>query len=158
MNEVRIGLIGSGYMGRTYAECLKRYTTGGRLTAIWGGKRAEKLAADYGVACAADLPALLARPDVDAVLIASPHSVHLEQTRLAAAAGKHVLVEKPMALNGTECFAMIEACRKAGVVLSVIQTVRFRGSVARGKRLIDEGRIGKVRMIDLRTLFEFIPI
>lgn len=158
MDEVRIGMIGSGYMGRSYAECLKRYTTGGRMTAVWGGSRAEKLAADYGAACAADLPALLARPDVDAVLIASPHSVHLEQTRLAAQAGKHVLVEKPMALNRAECDAMIEACRAANVVLSVIQTVRFRGSVARAKRLIDEGKIGAVRMIDLRTLFELIPI
>jgi predicted dehydrogenase len=92
------------------------------------------------------------------VLIASPHSVHAEQTRLAAEAGKHVLVEKPMALNGAECDVMIDACRKANVTLSVIQTVRFRGTVARARRLIDEGRIGAVRMIDLRTLFEWVPI
>jgi predicted dehydrogenase len=53
---------------------------------------------------------------------------------------------------------MIAACQSAGVTLSVIQTVRFRGTVARAKRLIDAGRIGAVRMIDLRTLFEWVPL
>src|SRR5207248_3814615 len=95
--------------------------------------------------------------DVDAVLVASPHSAHLEQVTRAAKAGKHVLVEKPMGLNTGECDAMIRACRDAGVVLSVIQTVRFRGTVARAKRMIQEGRIGAVRMIELRTLFEWVP-
>jgi predicted dehydrogenase len=157
MNTVRIGMIGSGYMGRTYAECIRRHTTHATLAAVAGGSRAPKLAADYEVPCAASVPELLARKDVDAVLIASPHSTHLEQVKRAAQAGKHVLVEKPMALNRAECDAMIAACQSAGVVLSVIQTVRFRGSVARAKRLIDEGRIGAVRMIDLRTLFEWVP-
>ncbi len=154
---LRIGLVGSGYMGRSYAECLKRYTTHGKLTAVTGGKRAPQLAADYEAACVKDLDELLARKDVDAVLVATPHSGHLAQVTQAARAGKHVLVEKPMALNPAECDAMIAACREAAVTLSVIQTVRFRGTVARAKRLIQEGRIGPVRMIDLRTLFEWVP-
>jgi predicted dehydrogenase len=158
MDTVRMGMIGSGYMGRSYAECLKRYCTGGKLTAVYGGSRAPKLAADYDAAHAARLEELLGRQDVDAVLVASPHSAHLGQVTQAAKAGKHVLVEKPMALNTAECDAMIRACRDAGVVLSVIQTVRFRGSVARGKRLIAEGRIGAVRMIELHTLFEWVPV
>ena len=69
-----------------------------------------------------------------------------------------MLVEKPLALNTAECDAMIAACRTAGVTLSVIQTVRFRGTVARGKRMIDQGRIGPVRMIRLSTLFPWVPI
>lgn len=158
MDTVRIGLIGSGYMGRSYAECVKRYTTGGKLTAITGGKRGPKLAADYEVPLMDDLPALLARDDVDAVLVATPHTAHLSQVTAAAAAGKHVLVEKPMALNAGECDEMIAACKKSKVTLSVIQTCRFRGTVARAKKLVDEGRIGKVRMIELRTLFEWVPI
>jgi myo-inositol 2-dehydrogenase/D-chiro-inositol 1-dehydrogenase len=158
MDTVRIGMIGSGYMGRTYAECLKRYCTGGKLTAVFGGSRAPQLAVDYEAAHAASLPDLLARKDVDAVLVASPHSAHLSQVTAAAMVGKHVLVEKPMALNTAECDAMIRACRDARVVLSVIQTVRFRGSVARGRRMIAEGRIGAVRMIELHTLFEWVPV
>ncbi len=158
MDTVRIGMIGSGYMGRSYAECLKRYTTHGQLTAVFGGSRAPKLAADYGAASVDDLDALLARPDVDAVLVASPHSAHVSQVMRAARAGKHVLVEKPMALDTAECDAMIGACHTASVTLSVIQTVRFRGTVARAKKLIREGRIGEVRMIELRTLFEWVPL
>jgi myo-inositol 2-dehydrogenase/D-chiro-inositol 1-dehydrogenase len=154
---LRIGLVGSGYMGRSYAECLKRYTTDGKLTAITGGKRAPQLATDYEAAFARDLDELLTRKDVDAVLVATPHSGHLAQVTQAARSGKHVLVEKPMALNPAECDAMIAACRQAGVTLSVIQTVRFRGTVARAKRLIQEARIGAVRMIDLRTVFEWVP-
>jgi predicted dehydrogenase len=145
-------------MGRSYAECLKRYTTHGKLTAVFGGSRAPGLALDYGAAHVESFDALLARPDVDAVLVASPHSAHVSQVTAAARAGKHVLVEKPMALDAKECDAMIAACRDAGVTLSVIQTVRFRGTVARGKRLIQEGRIGAVRMIELRTLFEWVPL
>jgi predicted dehydrogenase len=158
MNTVRIGLIGSGYMGRSYAECLRRYTTHGTVAAVAGGSRAPKLAGDYGVPALGSVEELLASPAVDAVLISSPHGAHLRQVEAAAAAGKHVLVEKPMGLDAGECDRMIAACRKAGVVLSVIQTNRFRGSITRGKKLIDQGRIGPVRMIQLRTLFEWVPI
>jgi predicted dehydrogenase len=150
---LRIGLIGSGYMGRSYAECLKRYTKDGRLTAIAGGTRAPALAQEYQVPALGTVAELIARQDVDAVLVASPHSAHLAQVLQAARAGKHVLVEKPMALNSAECDAMIAACRDAGVTLSVIQTCRFRGTVARAKRLIADGRIGAVRMLQLHTLF-----
>jgi predicted dehydrogenase len=153
MDTVRIGLIGSGYMGRSYAECLKRYTKGGRLTAITGGSRAPMLAKDYEVPHVPSVEELLARKDVDGVLISSPHSAHLAQVTQTAKAGKHVLVEKPMALDTAECDAMIGACRDAGVTLSVIQTCRFRGTVARAKRMINEGKIGTVRMIRLHTLF-----
>lgn len=158
METVRIGLIGSGYMGRTYAECLKRHTTHGRLAALTGGSRAPKLAKDYETPHVESVTELLARKDIDAVLVASPHSAHLSQVTQAAQAGKHVLVEKPMALNTAECDAMIAACRSAGVTLSVIQTVRFRGTVARGRQLVKEGRIGTLRMMELRTLFEWVPI
>ncbi len=158
MDIVRIGMIGSGYMGRSYAECIKRYCSHGRMTAVWGGTRAPGLAKDYEADYVPTYAELLARKDVDAVLVSSPHTAHLSQVMDAAKAGKHVLVEKPMALNTAECDAMIKACKDASVTLSVIQTCRFRGAVARGKHLVHEGRIGAVRMIALRTLFEWVPV
>src|SRR5262247_3761604 len=94
--DIGIGILGSGYMGRTYAECVARYNSGSRLVAVAGGSRAPSLAADYGVNAEPDVDALLARADVDAVIITSPQSAHCEQTLAAAAHGKHVLVEKPM--------------------------------------------------------------
>jgi predicted dehydrogenase len=153
--EVGIGIIGSGYMGRTYAECVARYNTGARLVAIAGGSRAAGLAADYAVRSESGVEALLARNDVDAVIITSPQSAHCEQTVLAARSGKHVLVEKPMATSSVECREMIAACRAAGVQLSVIKPWRYRGAT-RGlhERL---GAIGGVRMITLWWLYPRVP-
>lgn len=65
------------------------------------------------------LQAMLASPDVDAVFIATPNDQHCSQTEMAAAAGKHVLVEKPMAISAQECRAMIAACERAGVALGI---------------------------------------
>lgn len=152
MTELRIALLGSGYMGRTYAECIAKHNTRAKLVAISGGTRAPGLAADYGVDYVESYPALLARADVDAVLIATPHVNHLEQTLLAAQHGKHVLCEKPLSTSVADCTEMIDGCRAAGVMLQVIQTLRFRGTPARAKQLIDAGAIGKVWMIRGQTL------
>ena len=153
MAELRIGILGSGYMGRTHAECITRHVTRARLVAVAGGRRAPALAADYGVAVEPDFPALLARPDIDAVLIATPHADHCAQVIEAARAGKHVLVEKPMATSVADCTAMIAACAAAGVRLEVIQTQRFRGAISRTRDLVASGAIGGPRMFQGRSLF-----
>lgn len=158
MSDVRVGMVGSGFMGRTYSECLAKYCRGGRLAAVTGGKRGPGLAADYQVDYVPTLEAMLARTDVDAVLIATPQADHVGQVSAAARAGKHVLVEKPMGLSAAECDAMIAVCADCRVTLSVIQTVRFRGTAARAKQMIEAGKIGAVRMIDLRTVFEWVPL
>lgn len=152
MAELRIALLGSGYMGRTYAECIAKYNSRAKLVAVSGGTRAPGLAADYGVDYVEDYDALLARTDVDAVLIATPHIAHRDQVIAATRQGKHVLVEKPMATSVAHCTQMIDACRQAGVTLEVIQTLRFRGTPARAKQLIDDGAIGKVWMIRGQSL------
>jgi predicted dehydrogenase len=152
MDELSIALLGSGYMGRTYAECITKYNTRARLAAVAGGTRAPGLAADYGVPYEPTYAGLLARGDVDAVLVATPHAGHRGQVIQAAERGKHVLVEKPMATTVADCDAMIAACARAGVMLEVIQTLRFRGTPARAKQLIDAGRIGAVRMIHGQSL------
>ncbi len=153
MAELGIGLLGSGYMGMTYAECIAKFNTRARLAAVSGGTRAPGLAEKHGVAYEPTYEGLLARPDVQAVLIATPHTAHRPQVEAAAAAGKHVLVEKPMATNVADCTAMIEACQRPGVRLQVIQTLRFRGTLKRAKALLDEGAIGEVRMLSGRSLF-----
>lgn len=152
MTELRIALLGSGYMGRTYAECIVKHNSRARLVAISGGTRAPGLAADYGVDYVESYVDLLARKDVDAVLIATPHINHIDQALEAAQAGKHVLCEKPLATSVADCTRMIEGCRQAGVMLQVIQTLRFRGTPARAKQLITAGAIGKVWMIRGQSL------
>jgi predicted dehydrogenase len=156
-SELGIGIISSGYMGRTYAECVSRYVNGARLIAIAGGSRAPGLAADYGVAVESSVEALLQRNDITAVIITSPQSVHAEQTKLAARYGKHVLVEKPMATSSAECQAMIDACKAAGVKLSVIKPWRYRGATRGLYESMQRGDIGEVRMATLWWLYPRVP-
>ena len=155
--EIGIGIIASGYMGRTYAECVARYNAGARLVAVAGGSRAPALANDYGIQAEPSVEALLQRQDVTAVIITSPQSAHAEQTALAARYGKHVLVEKPMATSTQACQGMIDACRQHDVKLSVIKPWRYRGSTRRLYEAIQRGDIGDVRMLTLWWLYPRIP-
>jgi predicted dehydrogenase len=155
--DLGIGIVGSGYMGRTYAECVSRYNRGARLVAIAGGSRAPALAADYAVAAEPSVDALLERTDVQAVIITSPQSAHCAQTIAAARHEKHVLVEKPMATSTAECRDMIDACRAAGVALSVIKPWRYRGSTRGLMDSVRRGDIGEVRMLSLWWLYPRPP-
>lgn len=145
--SVGFGIVGSGTMAIVYAEALATQVDGGHLVAIAGGRRAPGLAADYAVEALASPEALFARPDVDVVVLATPHTTHLPYTRAAAAAGKHVYSEKPMAVTVAECDEMIAACREAGVLLTVAKQSRQNPTTIEAKRLIDKGEIGEVRMI-----------
>jgi len=101
MNEppITFGILGSGNMARVYGDALTMQVPDGRLTAIALGTRATPLATEYGVDAESSTEALVARDDVDVVVIATPHSTHLALALAAAAAGKHVYLEKPMALD-----------------------------------------------------------
>lgn len=134
-------------MARTYAECLRHYTKDSQLKAVFGGSRASQLAADYSIVCEETLAGLLNRADLQAVIITTPETVHCEQTEQAAAEGKHVLVEKPMAPDIAQCDAMIESCERGGLKLMVVQSQRFRGAHRHLRQVLVEGRIGKVHQI-----------
>jgi len=120
MEIVRIGMIGCGYMGLTYSEAIAQHVKGAQLVAVAGGQRAPQLAAEYKVEAEASVEALLQRRDLDGVIVTTPDQNHWEHTLQAAAAGKHVLVEKPMAPTVAQCDAMIAACQAAGVNLAVV--------------------------------------
>lgn len=153
MQTVGVGIVGSGFMGLTYSEVVVRHAVGCRLVAVAGGKRAEKLAEDYSVAAETSVDALLARPDVQAVVLATPDLNRLELTKKAAAARKHVLAEKPMAPTVAECDEMIAACAAAQVNLAVVKTERFRKITKKAKEIIDNGTLGPLQM--LRTVSAF---
>ncbi|MFN0020919.1 MAG: Gfo/Idh/MocA family protein [Pirellulaceae bacterium] len=153
MQTVGVGIIGSGFMGLTYSEVVARHAAGCRLVAVAGGSRAGKLAEDYGVTAETSVDSLFARPDVHAVVLATPDLNRLELTQKAAAAGKHVLAEKPMAPTVAECDQMIAACAAAHVNLAVVKTERYRKITQKAKELIDNGTLGPVQM--LRTVSAF---
>lgn len=153
MADVRIGLVGSGYMGLTYSEAIAKHLKGARLVAVAGGRRASALAAEYNVTAEPEVESLIRRRDVDAVVLATPDQFHHEETLLAAKARKHVLVEKPMAPSVTQCNEMIAACQSSGVNLAVVQTERYRDLTLRVKQLIEEDAIGQVSMLRTGSFF-----
>ena len=95
----------------------------------------------------ADVAALAADPEIDAVMITSPNDLHRRQTEIAAAAGKHVLVEKPMALTEADCAAMIQSCRATGVALGLGFQLRQHPVHREIHRLIRSGELGEVVMM-----------
>lgn len=96
----------------------------------------------YGAEACTDLPAMLARDDVDVVIVASPDAFHAEHVVLAAQAGRHILCQKPLALNLDQARQMQTAVREAGVRFSAVQSTRYEAAVRAAKSLISEGAIG----------------
>jgi UDP-N-acetyl-2-amino-2-deoxyglucuronate dehydrogenase len=141
---IRFTIAGAGMVARYHATAIAR-TPGARLVAICrsqGGDAAET-EARFGVPCAPSYAALLARDDVDAVCICTPSGLHAEQTVLAAQAGKHVLVEKPLALTLPDADAMIAACRDNGVRLGVALQRRADPAFQAIQAAIAGGAIGR---------------
>lgn len=152
MNKIGIGIIGSGFMGRTNAETVAKYLPHARLVAVTGGKRAPQLASDYQADYSPSVATLLEHHDVDAVFISTPHSEHAAHAIAAANAGKHVLIDKPMAATVEQCDRMIEAANRAGTNLMVMFGQRFRLVNREAHRLIQEGAIGLIRAVEACSL------
>jgi predicted dehydrogenase len=145
MKKIRFGITGSGYMGRTHAEALKQLPDSAELVAIWGGSRAPALAQRYGVACEPTLEALMARPDIDAIVVSTPHYTHVQETLLALANGKHVLIEKPMATRVEDCDRMLAEAVKRGLQLGVAHNLRFRINLPVVRQIIQSGELGSIQ-------------
>lgn len=142
--KLRVGLIGAGNMGRSHSQGWK-LTPNGQITAVCDAdeKRGRDLATELGVPWFSDYKELVNGSTIDAVSIATPPFLHREVAIGAAQAGKHVFVEKPMAVEVDECERMIEAAEKAGVTLMVGQVLRFLSPFAKVLELIQAGSIGK---------------
>ncbi len=116
--------------------------------------KAEESARKFKIPMAFDSAEALCRsPEVDAVFVCTPNSLHLQDVLLAIECGKHVLCEKPMGMNAEECRQMVDAAKKAKVLLGVAQVFRFEDSTARIRERIAEGQIGKP--IFARSEFSF---
>lgn len=144
--RLRIGLIGAGaIMHLSHAPTIAR-SNSAILAGVYDRdqKRAEELAKLYGARSFGDLRALVEADDIDAVIVATPNGDHKEGVLAAAAAAKHVLCEKPLAIDVASARAMVDACAAAKVVLQVGFNQRFWGQVQIAKALLDSGFIGKV--------------
>ena len=143
--KVNFGIIGAGGIARrrTIPGLLKAKNC--RLAAVMDTVDPEKIAAEFKVPKAYRREAdLLADPEINAVYIASPAFCHAKQIQQAAAAGKHILCEKPLTLNLKEAREAVAACRKHRVFLQEGYMMKFHGAHVKIKELIDEGRLGKI--------------
>lgn len=147
-----VAIIGAGNMGRRHARAYRYHAPRTRLVAACDVRpeAARRLAETFGCAAEAGIDDLLARPDVDAVSICTPEPDHLVPVLKAAAAGRHILIEKPMATTMDEARQMKQAASDAGVRLMVGHLFRFDRRCATVKQALDDGRIGRLRSIDFR--------
>ena len=147
MSMLRWGIIGCGDVAEKKGGPALYLAEGSELVAVMRRdlEKAEDFARRHGAKRAYNtVEALLADPEIDAVYIATPPHLHCEQTLQAAAAGKHVLVEKPMALDVAQCEQMIVACREFHVSLHVAYYRRYWPKFRAMKAALDAGEIGTV--------------
>lgn len=154
---IRFGIIGAGQMAHIHAVAITEQPGLATFVAVAGGTRAPTLAAEFGVVAEPSVDALLERSDIDAVVVTTPHTAHLPNVLAAAAAGKHVLLEKPMGLSVDECAQMIEACTAAGVRLSLAKVSRWLDAVRIGHDLVADGTAGELIAIHVHRLFAGYP-
>jgi myo-inositol 2-dehydrogenase / D-chiro-inositol 1-dehydrogenase len=149
MQNVTVGLVGSGFISAIHYEAL-RCVAGAEVIAVAspGAGHAERFATERGIAHHfTDYRHLLDLKAIDLVVLGIPNDLHCEAVCLAAAAGKNVVIEKPMAWNVAECERMITACRAAGVMLGYAEELCFTPKYVRMKQLIDEGAFGKIHLV-----------
>jgi phthalate 4,5-cis-dihydrodiol dehydrogenase len=146
--KLKIGVAG---LGRAFSVMLPTFWQDPRVALVAAAdprpEARERFTADFGGKAYASVDELCADPEVEIVYVATPHQHHAEHARLAAAQGKHLLVEKPIALTLAEAQSMIDAARNAGVQMIVGHSHSFDAPILRTRALIDSGAFGQVRMI-----------
>ena len=155
--KLRIGVAG---LGRAFTVMLPTFAEDPRVELVAATDlRAEsraRFAADFSARTYETVPELCADPAVEIVYVATPHQYHAQHAILAAQHGKHLLVEKPMALSLEDCAAMIDAARRAGVHLIVGHSHSFDAPIRRTRALIDSGVFGAARMIHALNYTDFL--
>ena len=147
--KVGVGIIGSQFISTIHAEGLRACAAAEMVgVASAHAERARAFAERFSIPRHFDdYRRLLALTEVDMVVIGAPNDLHCEMTLAAAAAGKHVVVEKPLCLNLAEADHMIAACRAAGVKLMYAEELCFAPKYVRLKQLLDSGALGRPTLI-----------
>jgi predicted dehydrogenase len=143
---VRVAVVGAGAWGINHVRAMSR-TRGAELVMVADASataRDHALAIAPGVRLAGDFSQVVAAPDVDAVVLATPAKQHAEQARMVLNAGKHVLVEKPLALSAADAHAVVSAAETHKRVLMVGHLMLFHPAVERLKAIIDSGELGRI--------------
>src|SRR5216110_322224 len=147
--KIKVGIIGSRFVSHIHSLSLQRCAEA-EIFAVASptSGNAQRFAAKHSIPHHfTDYKKLLVMPEVDMIVVGAPNDVHCPVTLDAAAAGKHVVMEKPLCLNLAEADRMIDACRKARVKLMYAEELCFTPKYVRLKQLIDEGALGKIHLV-----------
>lgn len=147
-DPIRFGLVGAGAISTQHIEAIEA-VAGARLAAVASASvdRARSLGERLGVPWTTDVEQLAARDDVDALTISSPSGLHPGQALVALRHGKHVLVEKPLALSNDEARSVVEEARRRGLVAGTVSQRRFEPVVRAVREAVADGALGRIAMI-----------
>jgi predicted dehydrogenase len=154
--KLRWGILATGHIAKRFADALRPSRTG-QLVAVASRSQAaaDRFAAGFpGIRAHGSYRALLDDPGVDAVYIATPHPMHAEWALRAAEAGKHILCEKPLAMNAAEAGAMVDAARRHRVFLMEAFMYRCHPQTAGVIELVQAGVVGELRRIECRFILQ----
>ncbi len=156
-SKIRLGAVG---LGRAFMLMLPTFLRDPRVELVAAADpRPEarlRFAEEFSGRAYATVEELCGDETVEAVYIATPHQFHAQHAKIAAARGKHILVEKPMALTLGECTGMIEAAKNAGVFLIVGHSHSFNAPIRRTREIIESGAFGSVRAITALNFTDFM--
>lgn len=145
IHQLRAGIIGSGFIGPVHIEALRRI--GVQVTAICGSDKAKQVAEAWAIPTVFtghDYQSLVNCPEVDVVHITSPNRHHLAQSLAALEAGKHVVCEKPLAMNSEETARIVQAAENSNRIFAVNYNVRFYPAVLQMRELVQSGQLGQI--------------
>jgi myo-inositol 2-dehydrogenase/D-chiro-inositol 1-dehydrogenase len=148
-SPVRVGLVGSQFISTIHAESLK-HCSQAELAAVASPTpgNAQRLSQQFKIpGVYLDYRQMLDKPEIDMIVVGAPNYLHCQIVLDAAAAGKHIVIEKPLCLNLNEADRMITACRDAGVKLMYAEELCFAPKYVRLKQLLDSGALGQPTLI-----------
>jgi predicted dehydrogenase len=141
---VRAAIVGLGWWGK---HIVRRMNGSDKLKVVAALETSDAqapFAEEHGLRFTTDWNEVLSDPDIDAVILCTPHSLHTQQVLAVAAAGKHVFCEKPLALTRADAERSVEACRASGVMLGIGHERRFEPAMVEVRRMIREGVLGTI--------------
>jgi UDP-N-acetyl-2-amino-2-deoxyglucuronate dehydrogenase len=153
--KIRVALVGCGRIAQRHLEAIEAHRERLELTAVCDTDRAalEAAVARTGVRGFASLSTLLSQSDADVVVLCTPSGQHSAQTVQIAAAGRHVITEKPMATRWADGKRMVEACDAANVRLFVVKQNRRNATLQLLKQAVDQKRFGRIYMVNLNVFW-----
>jgi len=153
--KIRFALVGCGRIARNHFSSIERHSDAAELVGVCDidPDALKVAAAETGAKPFAKMSEMLTALDIDIVVLTTPSGLHAEQALELAAAGKHVMTEKPMSTRWEDGLKMVKACEQAGVRLFVVKQNRLNSTIQLLKKAIDNGRFGRIYMVNINVFW-----